>query len=75
MAAQYLPWRDKEFLRERYVTKRMTLKQIADECRSMGLSVTEMTIWNNLKKHGLLTNPRNLGSRSVGGKSKNGFYG
>lgn len=75
--AAYKPWRDKGYLHDAYVKKGKTLKQIVEDCKAMGYSVTEMTIFNNLKSFNLLTNSRNLGPRSVGGKSgsKRGFYG
>lgn len=74
--AGYKPWRDKSYLHDRYVKRRKTIDQIADECKGNGYSVTPMTIYNNLKSFGLLKNSRNLGSRTVGkGGSKSGFYG
>lgn len=82
--AQYKPWRDKSYLHKMYSVKRMTIDQIADDCKKMGYSVTPMTIYNNLKDFGLLRTNRNLGPRSVGGKHKRpgqngprkkGYYG
>lgn len=73
--AQYKPWRDKAYLHQMYVVKRKTLAQIVEDCKSMGYSVTEMTIYNNLKSFDLIKNSRNLGKRSVGGNGKRGgFY-
>lgn len=75
--AQAKPWHSKQFLYDRYVAKKNTITQIAEECKQMGFPVTEMTIFNNLKKFDLVKNSRNLGPRSVGGnsKKKRGFYG
>jgi len=73
--AAYKPWTDMSFLKRKYITEKKTITQIAQECVDAGYSVTEMTIYNNLKKFNLIKNGRNLGSRSVGGSSKNGFYG
>lgn len=77
--AQYKPWRDKGYLYDKYVTKRMTLKQIVEDCQSLGYSVTEMTIYNNIKAFDIPIRggSRNLGKRSIGnGKPKGkGFYG
>mgnify|MGYP000967535079 FL=1 len=76
--AQFRPWQDKSFLYQEYVVKRKTIYQIAEECTANGHPTTHMTIYNNLKKHGLLKNSRNLGKRSVGGnaasRKKKGFY-
>jgi hypothetical protein len=73
--ANYKPWTDKGYLTENYVKKRKTCKVIADECTKSGYPVTEMTIYNWCKKFNLITNGRNLGSRTVGTKKKGGFYG
>jgi len=74
--AAYKPWQDKSYLHQKYTVERKTIDQIAADCKeSYGLSVTPMTIYNNLKKHGLLKNSRNLGKRSHGGGGKRGgFY-
>jgi hypothetical protein len=74
--AAYKPWRDKSYLYNTYVTKRMTLAQIVEDCKKMGYSVTEMTIYNNLISNSIPIRGgnRKLGSRSVGGSGK-GFYG
>lgn len=76
--ATYKPWTDSGYLHKMYVEKRKTMAEIVIDCKNMGFSVTEMTIWNNLKKFGLLRNSRNLGKRSVGGnaekRKKGGFY-
>lgn len=76
--AKFKPWTDKSFLYQEYSVKRKTIYQIADECTANGHPVTHMTIYNNLEKHGLLKNSRNLGKRSVGGsqgaKKRKGFY-
>jgi hypothetical protein len=75
--ARFKPWTDKQYLYDMYIVKRKTITEIAEDCKSKGIPVTEMTIFNNLKKHDLLRNSRNLGSRSVGGdptKKKKGFY-
>lgn len=74
------PWRNKEWLYDQYVTKRRTLAQIVDECKSFGIPVTEMTIYNNLKAFNIPIRggSRNLGKRSVGGnaakRKRGGFY-
>ena len=76
--AAYKPWTDKAYLYKMYIEKRKTLAEIVVDCKAMGYSVTEMTIFNNLKKFELLRNSRNLGKRSVGGsadkKKKGGYY-
>lgn len=77
--AAYKPWRDKEYLHKMYVKNRKTIDEIAEDCKkSFGLTVTPMTVYNNLKDFGLLKNSRNLGKRSVGGNSdkrkRGGFY-
>ena len=75
--AKFKPWTDKAYLHEMYIVKRKTLAEIVKDCEDKGLSVTQMTIFNNLKKFELLRNSRNLGPRSVGGdpnKKKKGFY-
>lgn len=76
--SKYKPWCDKAYLFKMYVEKRKTLAEIVADCKAMGYSVTEMTIFNNLKKFELLRNSRNLGTRSVGGnpekRKKGGFY-
>lgn len=56
-------YEDKSYLYEKYVLKRMTAKEIADEN-----GVTEMTIYNHLKKNDLLKykgKGRNLGKRVI----------
>lgn len=76
------PYADKSFLYDRYVNKKMTAKQIADELTAQGCPVTEMTIYNHLKKNNLIRNSRNLGQRSYGkkpgsqkgGTKRKGFY-
>lgn len=74
------PWRDKSFLYRKYVTERKTLAQIVEDCNAMGYSVTEMTIYNNLKAFNIPIRggSRNLGKRSVGGnaakRKRGGFY-
>lgn len=78
------PWRSKEFLYQYYVVKKLTIDEIAAECKKLGHSVTPMTIYNNLKTHNLIRNSRNLGQRSygparasnkpTGGKPKGKFY-
>ena len=77
--AAYKPWTDKGYMHKMYVQNRKTIDQIAEDCKSMGYSVTPMTIFNNLKKFDLLKNSRNLGKRSVNTnpsqKGKGGFYG
>lgn len=75
--AQYKPWRDKAWLYDRYVTRRMTIDQIAKECCDSGISCTPMTIYNNLKALGIPIRggSRNLGKRTVGGGKGKGFYG
>lgn len=77
--AAYKPWTDKSYLYDKYVTKKMTIKQIAEECTVNGYAVTQMTIYNNLIKHGIPIRGgnRNLGKRKVGGntKGKKGYYG
>ena len=77
--AAYKPWTDKSYLHEKYVTKRMTLKQIVEDCVAAGYSVTEMTIYNNLIKNNIPIRGgnRKLGSRTVGSKGRKGggFYG
>lgn len=80
--AREKPYADKSFLYDRYVTKKMTAKQIADELTASGYPVTEMTIYNHLKKNNLIRNSRNLGQRSFGkkpgskkgGTKRKGFY-
>lgn len=78
----FKPWAEKSFLYSRYVEKKMTINQIADECTKMGFKVTPMTIYNHLKKHNLIENSRTLGQRSYGkgrsdgkNKGKGSFYG
>lgn len=77
--AAYKPWRDKGYLYQTYVTKRMTIEQIAEDCKkNYKLSVTPMTIYNNLIgfKIPIRGGNRKLGTRSVGGNGKRGgFYG
>lgn len=76
--AAYKPWRDKSYLHEKYVLKRMTLKQIVEDCVAAGYSVTEMTIYNNLIAFSIPIRGgnRKLGSRTVGkGRKGGGFYG
>jgi hypothetical protein len=75
--AGYKPWRDKSYLEDRYVKRRMTIDKIADECVKAGYSVTAMTIFNNLKSFDIPIRggSRKLASRSVGGGTKSGFYG
>jgi hypothetical protein len=78
--AEYKPWRSKEYLYRKYVTERKTLAQIVADCKAMGYSVTEMTIYNNLKGFSIPIRGggRNLGKRSVGGsdakRRRGGFY-
>lgn len=78
--AAYKPWRDKSYLFKKYVTERKTLAQIVEDCKKNGYTVTEMTIYNNLKGFGIPIRGggRNLGKRSVGGNSekrkKGGYY-
>lgn len=62
------PWRDKSYLYDRYINKRMTLGQIHKELLAMGYKVTEMTIYTNLKKFELIRKPRQLGKRTFGKK-------
>lgn len=56
------------------------MAQIVDECKSFGIPVTEMTIYNNLKAFNIPIRggSRNLGKRSVGGnaakRKRGGFY-
>lgn len=77
--ATYRPWRDKGYLYNAYVTKRMTLDDIVEDCKAMNYSVTAMTIYNNLKGFAIPIRggSRNLGKRTVGGegKARGGFYG
>ncbi len=70
------PWQSKDYLYDRYVAKKMTLKQITEECIANGYKVTQMTIYNGLTKFNLIKNSRRMGQRSVGGnsKGKRGFY-
>lgn len=76
------PYADKSYLYDRYVNKKMTAKQIAEELTAGGCPVTEMTVYNHLKKHELIRNSRNLGKRSFGkkpggskgGSKRKGFY-
>lgn len=59
----YKEYDDYDYLHEEYVTRRRTAKDIAEEH-----GVTEMTIWNHLKKYDLLKfrgKGRRLGSRKV----------
>ena len=78
--AAYKPWRDKDWLWRKYVRERKTLAQIVEECKKLGHSVTEMTIYNNIKAFGIPIRGggRNLGKRSVGGNSssrkRGGYY-
>jgi hypothetical protein len=73
------PWTDKNWLYTRYIGKRMTIDQIAQECADMGIKVTAMTIYNNLIKFNIPIRGgnRKLGPRSVGKSSgkRGGFYG
>ena len=70
--ARHKPWMDKGWLHDRYVKKKMTIDQIADECKADGISVTSMTIYNHLKKNNLIKNSRTLGKRAYGNNSKKG---
>ncbi len=78
--AQYKPWTDKAYMTRMYVEKRMTIDQIAEDCKSLGYQVTPMTIYNNLValKIPIRGGNRKLGTRSVGGdpakKARKGFY-
>ena len=78
--AQYKPWRDKAYLHKKYVGERKTLAEIVEDCKAMGYSVTEMTIYNNLKGFDIPIRggSRNLGKRSVGGnassRKRGGYY-
>lgn len=82
--AKEKPYADKSFLYDRYVIRKMTAKQIAVELTNNGYPVTEMTIYNHLKKHNLIRNSRNLGKRVYGkrpgakgggsGKKNRGYY-
>jgi ribosomal protein L23 len=74
--AAYKPWTDKAYLYKMYVTQRKTIDQIAADVKeTYGLSVTSMTVYNNLKKHDLIKNGRTLGKRTHGGTGKRGgFY-
>jgi arginine repressor len=76
-AGREKPWCDRDWLEQRYVDRHMTLAQITQEILDMGLEVTQMTVYNQLKKFNMIRNPRKLGSRSVKdvpGK-KRGYYG
>lgn len=74
MAAK--PWMNYQFMYDQYKTKRRTIAQIAEECKTMGYPVTPMTIYNWLVKLKIKTDGRTLGSRSAkGGGAKRGFYG
>lgn len=76
------PYAEKSYLYDRYVKKKMTIEEIADEMTRSGVSVTSMTIYNHLKKHNLIRNSRNLGKRTFGkkpgskkgGTKRKGFY-
>ena len=62
----YKLYQDKEYLYEEYVKRRRNAKDIAEEH-----GVTEMTIYNQLKKHDLLRlrgKGRVLGKRVVRGR-------
>jgi hypothetical protein len=78
--AAYKPWRDKDWLYRKYVGERKTLAQIVADAKELGHSVTEMTIYNNLKGFNIPIRGggRNLGKRSVGGsdskRRRGGFY-
>lgn len=73
--ARFKPWTDKAYLHDMYVIKRKTLEQIVEDCKDKGAPVTQMTIFNHLKKFGLLRNSRTLGPRSVGGDpNKKRYY-
>lgn len=59
----YKEYDDYDYLYEEYVTRRRMAKDIAEEH-----NVTEMTIWNHLKKYDLLKfrgKGRRLGSRKI----------
>jgi hypothetical protein len=61
---KFKAYNDPQWLREEYVTKRKTAKEISELC-----GVTEMTIYNALKKFDLLKfrgKGRNLGRRRFG---------
>lgn len=49
------PWDDKALLRNAYVTRRLSITQIAEEMKKKyGLSVTAQTIYNRLRDFDLL---------------------
>lgn len=76
--ARFKPWKDKAYMYEMYVQKRMTIEQIAEDCKSKGAPVTVMTIYNALLEHKIPIRGgnRKLGNRSVGGdpSKKKKFY-